>query len=76
MENRLTHQFVKNEDVVLFFKIFDQRTVQIVFKKRTLSNQRVNLLFFNFETNSINQHRNFDGVELIDHRVKLGFFVM
>jgi hypothetical protein len=76
VQNGFTHELEQNQDVVLLFKVAHQGIDQVILQKRALGDERVDLLLLNFETNSVDQHRDLDGVELVDHGVHFGVFVV
>ena len=48
-------------------EVGEQTLFDIRIQQRTLCDQRVNLFLGNFEGDSVDQQRNFDGVELTKH---------
>ena len=76
MKNWLTHQLVKNQNIVLLLEVANEPVDQIAFEEGTFRDQWIDLLFFDLIADSIDQHRNFDCVELVDNRIHFRIFMM
>ena len=72
VEDWLSHELVKGQDIVLSLEVVTQRVNEECLKKGTLGDERVDLLLFNLPANSVDKQSNFDRVVLIDHGVRLG----
>lgn len=69
MKDRLAHEFVENEDIVLKFKVATKGIDKVSFEKRAFGDEGVDLAFLYFPAYSINEEGSFDGVELRNHWV-------
>lgn len=76
MQNRLWHEFVKNQDIVALLKEQAKTIDEILLKQLAFSNQRVDLLLFNFVTNSVDQQGHFYCVVLRDQWIQFRVFGM
>ena len=76
VKNGLTHELVEHQNVVLLLEVSHQRFDQVVIQKRTLGDERVDLLLLDLPADSENQQCILDGVELIDNGVLLWIFAI
>jgi hypothetical protein len=76
VKDRLSHEFVQHQNVVLLLEEKLQSLDKVVLEQLALGNERVNLLLLNFPADSVDQETDLDRIVLRDYWIAFWFLGM